>query len=220
MPYKAQPTNAGIITDKTGQRFIPESQRSDGSTRKAIKVRPGFRPTEDVELYRTRAAEARTRGQRTGVPGAEGLATENKPDSSSSAASLKNAKRREARKKAKAAAEGEGQDDTTINPDSAGANKPGDDNTPATSTAGGENREPTPTDAEEVERAKKARSLKKKLRQARELQNKKEGGEALLPEQIAKVIKINELVRELEALGLDPTDVGDSKESKTPGTEG
>ncbi|CRK34081.1 hypothetical protein BN1723_018539, partial [Verticillium longisporum] len=35
--------------DKGGERFIPESQRADGSTRKAIKIRPGFRPTEDVE---------------------------------------------------------------------------------------------------------------------------------------------------------------------------
>ncbi len=55
----------------------------------------------------------------------------------------------------------------------------------------------------EVEKEKRARNLKKKLKQARELQSKKEGGESLLPEQIAKVIKINELIRELESLGFD-----------------
>jgi partner of Y14 and mago protein len=55
----------------------------------------------------------------------------------------------------------------------------------------------------EVEKEKKARNLKKKLKQARELKEKKEGGAALLPEQFAKVIKINELIRELDALGFD-----------------
>jgi partner of Y14 and mago protein len=55
----------------------------------------------------------------------------------------------------------------------------------------------------ELERQKKARNLKKKLNQAKELKEKKEGGAALLPEQFAKVIKINELIRELDALGFD-----------------
>jgi len=41
------------------------------------------------------------------------------------------------------------------------------------------------------------------LKQAKDLRNKKEQGEGLLPEQIAKVIKINELIRELDALGFD-----------------
>lgn len=217
-PRRAQPTNAGIVTDKTGERFIPESQRADGSTRKAIKIRPGYRPSEDVELYRSRAA----RGQRPGIPGAEGL-TADKPDTSASAASIKNAKRREARKKAKAAAEAEGEGQapgaTKDNYDGGTAKPSEDKNKPAPATSAQGDQEPGPTDAE-VERAKKARGLKKKLRQARELQNKKEGGESLLPEQIAKVIKISELVRELEALGFDPTDGGDTKEGKTPGTEG
>lgn len=172
----AQPTNAGIVTDKGGQRFIPESQRADGSTRKAIKIRPGFRPTEDVELYRSRGTEAKSRPR--GVVGA----VEAEP--SPTAASNKNAKRREARKKAKEAGDDGEQ----------GA----DEQAPVTG--------PPKEEAEEivdpeVEKAKKARALKKKLRQARELQDKKEGGGSLLPEQIAKVIKINELVRELEALG-------------------
>jgi len=63
----------------------------------------------------------------------------------------------------------------------------------------------------EVEREKKARNLKKKLKQAKDLKEKKEGGAALLPEQFAKVIKINELIRELDALGFDSE--GDPKET-------
>ncbi|TPX11244.1 uncharacterized protein E0L32_001062 [Thyridium curvatum] len=177
----SQPTNAGIVTDEQGDRHIPESVRADGSTRKAIKIRPGYRPPEDVELYKNRTAETfRNRGKGP-IPGTEGLKDDKAEQSS--AASNKNAKRREARKKAKAAAD--------TSEDAAKSNPAGD----AAPTA--EEVDP------EVEQEKKARNLKKKLKQAKELQSKKEGGETLLPEQIAKVIKINELIRELDALGFD-----------------
>lgn len=173
----SQPTNAGIVTDDGGERHIPESVRADGSTRKAIKIRPGYRPPEDVEVYKNRPAEAfRERGKRIGIPGAASVSDDKE---NASGASNKNAKRREARKKAKATTEGEA---NTAN------------NGPQTQT---EEVDP------EVEREKKARNLRKKLKQAKELKSKKEGGEALLPEQIAKVIKINELIRELDALGFD-----------------
>lgn len=196
-------TNSGIITDEaSGERHIPESVRADGSTRKAIKIRPGYKPPEDVELYRNRAAASfRERAKRMGVPGTAGLKDEKteQPASSASASTSapapapvpakpsaptsttpasasnnKNAKRREARKKAKA-----------------------EDNTKQDETPKQETIDP------EVEREKKARGLKKKLKQAKDLRNKKEQGEGLLPEQIAKVIKINELIRELDALGFD-----------------
>ncbi|KAJ4272215.1 hypothetical protein NW762_000926 [Fusarium torreyae] len=174
----SQPSNAGIVTDEnSGDREIPQSVRADGSTRRAIKIRPGYRPPEDVEVYKNRTAEAfRDRGKRIGIPGAAGLKEENTEQGS--AASNKNAKRREARRKAKAA------------PD-------GDDAPAPAQEIKVEEADP------EVEREKKARNLKKKLKQAKDLKNKKEGGEALLPEQIAKVIKINELIRELDALGFD-----------------
>lgn len=177
-----KPSNAGIITDDAGERQIPESKRADGSVRKAIKVRPGYRPPEDVEVYKNRtAAGFRDRATRGGIPGATGL-KEEKSDASS-AASTKNAKRREARKKAKASGEEEGDD---------------------TKQSGGDGNAAKAEEADpEVEREKKARNLKKKLKQAKDLKDKKEGGGTLLPEQIAKVIKINELIRELDALGFD-----------------
>lgn len=178
----SQPTNSGIITDKNGERVIPESKRADGSTRKAIKVRPGYRPPEDVEVYKNRTAEGFRQRGKGPVPGAEGL-KEDKSDQQSSAAANKNAKRREARKKAKETGEADDKDQKT-----AAAAAPA----------------PKPEELDpEAEKEKKARNLKKKLRQAKELKDKKEGGEALLPEQIAKVIKINELIRELDALGFD-----------------
>lgn len=192
----SQPTNAGIVTDEgSGERHIPESLRADGSTRKAIKIRPGYRPPEDVEVYKNRPAEAfRERGKRIGIPGAASVSDDKE---NASAASNKNAKRREARKKAKATADGEG--DSATNADT----------------------QPKAEEVDpEVEREKKARNLKKKLKQAKELKNKKEGGEALLPEQIAKVIKINELIRELDALGFDAEGEPKAKSDETKPTTG
>lgn len=180
-----QPSNAGIVTDEgNGQRQIPESVRPDGTTRKAIKIRPGYRPPEDVEVYKNRTAKAfHERGQRIGIPGA---GTSETTLDQTPAASNKNAKRREARRKAKATTDGD--DD-------------GDGNTTAKAVP---DANPKPQDIDpEVEREKKARNIKKKLKQAKDLKDKKEGGEALLPEQISKVIKINELIRELDALGFD-----------------
>ncbi|GAB1310058.1 RNA binding Pym [Madurella fahalii] len=177
----SQPTNAGIVTDEaSGERHIPESKRADGSTRKAIKIRPGYRPPEDVEVYKNRTAESfRNRGKGP-VPGAEGL-KDDKPVQPSSAAASKNAKRREARKKAKAVEDAAGEKEEAAVAEEAKK----DDVDP------------------EAEKEKKVRNLKKKLRQAKDLKEKKDTGESLLPEQIAKVIKINELIRELDALGFD-----------------
>ncbi|KAK3309574.1 uncharacterized protein B0T15DRAFT_6812 [Chaetomium strumarium] len=185
----SQPTASGIVTDeRSGERHIPESKRADGSVRKAIKVRPGYRPPEDVEVYRNPIAENfRNRGKGP-VPGAEGLKSD-KPAQASSAAVNKNAKRREARKKAKAA----------------GATQ--SEEAPAVEV---KKEELDP----EAENEKKARTLKKKLRQAKELKEKKEGGQVLLPEQIAKVIKISELIRELDALGFDAE--GEPKTAAAP----
>lgn len=195
-------SKAGITTDaNTGERYIPSSVRADGSKRREIRVRPGYKPPEDVELYRNRAAAAwKTRGK-GGVPGAEGLSSEDdkSAQASNTAASNKNAKRREARRKAK---EAEGIEGAT---EKKGADL---DNWPAAGKTD-EKAAEEPVDPE-AEKEKKARNLKKKLRQARDLRDKKNQGEALLPEQLEKVIKIQELVRQLDALGFDSN--GDKKD--------
>jgi partner of Y14 and mago protein len=178
MPSVPTPSKAGIVEDSSGERHIPSSVRPDGSKRKEIKIRPGYKPPEDVEVYKNRTAETWKKRGSGGIPGAEGL--KDNVEEGSSAASNKNAKRREARKKAKAAEEsGEGK------------------------VEGEKKQEKVEEVDPEVEKEKKARNLKKKLKQAKELKEKKEGGAALLPEQFAKVIKINELIRELDALGFD-----------------
>lgn len=183
MPPRPPPaTNSGIRQLSTGESVIPSSTRADGSVRKEIRVKPGYKPPEDVEVYKNRSVEAWKNRGRGGVPGAEPVGTEE-----AGKAAAKNAKRKEARKKAAVAA-AEGKDEGAegeVNGTGVDANVVVEEIDP------------------EVERVKEARKLTKKLRQAKELQERKEKGDSLLPEQFAKVIKINELNRQLDNLGFD-----------------
>ena len=185
----------------------PPQPRADGSLRKEIKIRPGYRPPEDVEVYKNRTAEAWKTSGTGGIPGAAGL-KEGGADQEKSGAAGKNAKRREARKRAKAAEEGvqegaavevngEVVDMTKVTPKAPKDQATNSQSAPASAA------EVKEGDDLEEDKEKQARALKKKLRQARELKEKKDSGEGLLPEQFAKVIKIHELIRQLEALGFD-----------------
>lgn len=194
-------TKSGIITSDSGERHIPSSVRPDGSKRKEIKIRPGYRPPEDVEVYKNRTAEAWKTRAAGGIPGADSDAGASLGDGK---ASNKNAKRREARKKAKAledgtregnGAEAEANGASSKESGACIAEKDNGNDGPA---APAENKQDP-----EVEKEKQIRSLKKKLRQARDLREKKDKGGSLLPEQFEKVIKINELIRQLDAMGFD-----------------
>lgn len=193
MPSVPTPSKAGIIEANNGERHIPSSVRPDGTKRREIKIRPGYKPPEDVEVYKNRTADAfRTRGT-GGVPGAEGLKDDRE---GSTANGNKNAKRREARKKAKATEDADGTENPSSVTKDTQEDKPEEVVDPA------------------AEREKKARNLKKKLKQAKELKEKKDEGAALLPEQFAKVIKISELIRELDALGFDAEGEPKSKQEE------
>ncbi|KAM3084802.1 hypothetical protein ACMFMG_003251 [Clarireedia jacksonii] len=181
MPSVPTPSKSGIIETQTGERHIPSSVRADGTKRKEIKIRPGYKPPEDVEVYKNRSADAwKNRGSGGSRAG--------------SAASNKNAKRREARKKAKAA---EDADEEVKGSESS-------DWRQGKETAVEKQEEPTPQIDPEAERQKEAKKFLKKLKQAQALKEKsQQDGAKLLPEQFAKVIKINELIRELDQLGFD-----------------
>lgn len=181
-------TNSGIKQLSNGDSVIPASTRADGTVRKEIRVKPGYKPPEDVEVYKNRTAESWKNRGKGGVPGAEPVES----DATKSAAANKNAKRREARKKAAAAAPDQGVGDGIA------AETPGDQQ-----KLNGDATRATEEVDPEAEKTKEARKLAKKLRQARELQEKKEKGGELLPDQFAKVIKINELIRQLDNLGFD-----------------
>lgn len=187
-------SKSGIQTSATGDSFIPASVRADGSTRKEIKVRPGYRPPEDVEVYKNRTAQAWKGRGGGGIPGAEGLKKEAEGNVKTS---NKNSKRRDARKKASTAAKAYEGDANVKDISTADGPVKQENGGPGSDT-----REKDEVD-EEAEKEKKARNLKKKLRQARELREKKDHGESLLPEQLAKVVKIQELIRDLNKLGFD-----------------
>lgn len=214
-PSPSQNTSSGITTTASGDRHIPSSTRPDGSKRKEIKIRPGYKPPEDVEVYKNRTAEAwKTRGVGAGVPGAAGL--ESDPSAENKATNAKNAKRREARKKARDAAVGGGNEDRVINERAETDGGVKVERLPPKLGSAKENwreeaQQPSEAVDPEAEKEKQARNLKKKLRQARELKDKKDKGESLLPEQFEKVIKINELIRQLDGLGFNAD--GELKES-------
>lgn len=202
MPPKS--ANSGIRQLSNGDAVIPSSVRADGSVRKEIRVKPGYKPPEDVEVYKNRTAEAWKNRGKGGVPGAQAVGAEEKPSAGSAAAS-KNAKRREARKRAAAAGAAEDEEGEKVNGDGTKTDEPAEE-------AKKEEVDP------EAEKAKEARKLAKKLRQARELQEKKDKGDELLPEQVAKVIKMQELIRQLDGLGFDAE--GEKKAANGDGAPG
>ncbi|KAK5119431.1 hypothetical protein LTR85_007531 [Meristemomyces frigidus] len=195
-PTADSTTRSGIRNLSNGEAIIPASTRPDGSMRKEIRVKPGYKPPEDVEVYKNRTAEGWKNRGKGGVPGA--APTEEKlPPHKAAAAANKNAKRREARKKA-AAAGTDGGDEAVGEATADGEVRQGKEQVDGAADVKPE--EPVDPEAEAV---KEARKLAKKLRQARELKDKKEKGDSLLPEQFAKVIKITELIRQLDSLGFD-----------------
>lgn len=193
LPKSTSPSRSGIAVSSSGQRHIPSSIRADGTVRREIRVRPGYRPPEDVEVYKNHIAEAWKNRGAGGVPGAEA----SEPEKAPSQAASKNAKRREARKKAAAIQDHLMDSDVPNGTSSAKLQEP---------------LKPIPVDPV-AEKEKEAKKLSKKLRQARELKEKKDNGGSLLPEQFDKVIKMNELIRQLDNLGFDAN--GDMKPVNT-----
>lgn len=54
MVHETDKSNSGIHVDSNGDRVIGGSRRSDGSTRRVIKVREGYTPAEDTQRYNVR----------------------------------------------------------------------------------------------------------------------------------------------------------------------
>lgn len=170
-------TQSGITTSASGERHIPSSTRADGTLRKEIRVRPGYRPPEDVEVYKNKASQT---PKSRGVPGASFVISS---DGKSGKQTVK----------------------STISK----ANLPSlaaSGNSRGTSDLEKHVEPPIEQDVPldpEAEKDKEAKKLSKRLRQARDLEQKKVKGDTLLPEQFEKVIRINELIRQLNSLGFD-----------------
>jgi len=190
-------SKAGIETTADGSSYIPSSKRPDGSTRKEIRVRPGYRPPEDVETYKNRSAEAwKSRGS-GGIPGAVPTTTTKEEAPLKS----KNAKRREAaRRKAEATDSPEPALAAALqNASLADMEKSKADWRDPTTLAGNEQKQ-TPSHDEE-DQQKKIRNQLKRLKAVRELRDKKAAGEKLSHDQLMKIGKEGEILRDLKKLG-------------------
>ncbi|KAL6247278.1 hypothetical protein RBB50_005624 [Rhinocladiella similis] len=204
----SKPSKAGIETSADGDSYIPSSKRADGSTRKEIKVRPGYRPPEDIETYKNRSAEAwKNRGQ-GGVPGADPIGSANDQGTARS----KNAKRREAaRRKVEV---NEGAEDAL-------ATAMQKTNITETDKIKQNWRDPSKLQendpaSQDSDPQKKIRNQLKKLKAVRELKEKRATGEKLSLDQIMKIGKEGELLRDLKKLGYDGPEVqADPTESST-----
>lgn len=194
-------SKAGIVESKTGERHIPSSIRPDGTKRKEIRIRPGYKPIEDVEIYKNRYVQIYNSFGDNEIPGAQGL---NESKSKNLVVNSKNARKRAAKKKSKLKEEDSIEEDLIDLSDNVcqdaikleAARETTPDNFEVSKT------KETDQDVLDVEKEKKARSIKKRLKQARELEEKRDKGSNLLPEQLTKILRINELVRELNDLGL------------------
>ena len=142
-----------------------------------------------METYKNRRAENWKNKGSGGVPGAEAKTQANEVESKS-----KNAKRREAAKK-KAAVGGIEESALTV----------------AMSKTVVDTEEKD-EGAEVVEQQKKQRNALKKLKAVQELKQKKAEGEKLSHDQLMKISKEPELLRDLDKLGYDGPEVA-SKES-------
>jgi partner of Y14 and mago protein len=168
-------------------------------------------------VYKNRTAAAwRNRGA-GGIPGAEALNDDVNGGINARTASSKNAKKREAKKRAKVAENDNSatsETDITVSTSTNVSGILGQENWRANASPPATSPDHVETVVDlELEKEKKARNLRKKLRQARELREKKDKGEDLLPEQFEKVIKIQELIRQLDALGFDAE--GQKKKDET-----
>jgi len=201
------PSKSGIQTTAEGASFIPSSQRPDGSTRKQIRVRPGYRPPEDVETYKNRNAEAWKNQGKGDIPGIEHIPTA----ADSNEKKSKNAKRREAaRKKTEAAVEEAPQEDESLISAMQSAKVGVEEHlkqkwrNPAELSTNA-----LAVETEEAERQKKIRNQLKKLKAIRELKTKKAGGEKLSSDQIMKISKEGELLRDLQKLDYEGLEISD-----------
>lgn len=203
-------TKSGIKTTPAGESVIPASKRADGSTRKEIRVRPGYTPPEDVATYKNRSADAWKNRGSGGVPGAESL-TQTTGDADTKS---KNAKRREAaRKRAAENGDDDGKELTSAMDNHNLEEKLKEDWRNPSKLV--EN-QPSSVDAE-AERQKKIRNLLKKLKGVRDLKEKKTNGEKLSHDQIMKIGKESELVRDLQKLDYDGSEIGGAKDGENLG---
>ncbi|KAK3848063.1 MAG: hypothetical protein J3R72DRAFT_429773 [Linnemannia gamsii] len=190
------PKTISGIQEREDERVIPMTRRPDGTFRKERKIRPGYTPPEDVAKYTNRVIEsARPIAPSTPSPSAA-AAADNTPKSKSQ---LKNDKRKAKRKEDAVVAELAGYPTVSLTPKTTPI-------APATATTVDSNAATESTDNSTttglVDPEKKLRALNKKLRQVEQLKERQAKGETMLPEQIEKIHKMDDLLAQIAELSI------------------
>ncbi|KAG9071922.1 hypothetical protein KI688_006141 [Linnemannia hyalina] len=186
------PKTISGIQEREDERVIPMTRRPDGTFRKERKVRPGYTPPEDVTKYTNRVLES----VRPTPPPPPPPPVDTTPKSK---AQLKNDKRKAKRKEEAVAAELAGYPTATAtnNNDTPKSSTTTSDSTTAAATDSTEAPATGPVDPE-----KKLRALNKKLRQVEQLKERQAKGETMLPEQLEKIDKMDDLLAQIAELSL------------------
>jgi len=173
------------MSNEESATVLPESRRPDGTLRPQVRVKKGYVPPEEQQTY-----DRWKDTQETGVPGADVVPQKGAPKSKTA---LKNEKRKERRKQEEEA--NDGAPHKELEPEPADDWEGAADTAEATEAAATVPAADSAKAPSEVE--KKLKGLHKRLRQIEDLSEKAANGQALNPDQLAKVASKGEIEAEI-----------------------